>query len=782
MAAPRFASLFSISGMIFLLLLTGESCREGQPPSTPSLAEKNANRHLLDSLLPACKALFKAVHKDTSRKELLNRAHRSMVQAERLAEQEQYQLDSLGTVVENEAYAFLLLGDTVKARARMDYAKNIYGRTRNKAFLARAHLFSSRFYHTGNALAIKVAVLDTAARLLLEHGDTLQYLKLVEKRAFTYKEGGQKDVYRQILSDLLAFQKKQFPVNISPIAYHLAVYYELEGQSVEAFQYYREAVDFLPSDRDHLIHHSRYYLALGFCYFDLGKRETAKQCFQRSLELATTPPYADSEKAIHAINWILACYVAERQYKEGLAFAQKALRQYPPVSYNAKTIFAQNLLDLHLLNGQHSQARHYAFELLRYDDQGLMPQGHRQYSYELVGRLYIEQRDLANARVYLLKALEIAQKNKDLSSLVEDSRQLFRVDSMAGRYLDAIHWFQDYKGHLDEKRTKTQNKEIRELDVKYETEKKAATVKSLTEKTQLQQSLIRQASFVKNLFVAVAVLLFLVLGILFSRYRLKQRVNKQLQENQEKINQQNQALEQLIADERKLLAEKTDLLTEKTQLLEEKDWLLKEVHHRVKNNLQIMMCLLESQAMYVQDDALRALEDSQRRMYAMSLIHQKLYQSEDIRVLNMERYLREFVQYLKESFDVSNRILFTFNVAPVELSVTQAIPLALIVNEAVTNSIKYAFPNEAPGEISLSLVETGGEIEVQLADNGVGLPPDVWQGKRGSLGMELIKGLCAEIKGTILFQAQGGTRIILRFKRVIYKETVYPVIAAEQTI
>ena len=127
-------------------------------------------------------------------------------------------------------------------------------------------------------------------------------------------------------------------------------------------------------------------------------------------------------------------------------------------------------------------------------------------------------------------------------------------------------------------------------------------------------------------------------------------------------------------------------------MLAEKEWWLKEVHHRVKNNLHTIICLLESQAMYLEKDALQAIEKSQHRIYAMSLIHQKLYQNEDLQVIDMSVYLEEFIGYLKDSFDTQG-IDFIIHVDPVQLNLQQAIPVALIINEGVTNAIKYAFEN-----------------------------------------------------------------------------------------
>ncbi len=167
-------------------------------------------------------------------------------------------------------------------------------------------------------------------------------------------------------------------------------------------------------------------------------------------------------------------------------------------------------------------------------------------------------------------------------------------------------------------------------------------------------------------------------GLLYKQYRQKQKSAALIAETNKVISQKNQAITQ-----------KNEALE---QLVTEKEWLLKEVHHRVKNNLHTVICLLESQAAYLESDARQANEVSQQRIYTMSLIHQKIYQSEDIKSIDMSVYLPEFIQYLDDSFGNNLRIHFEVDIDPVQLDISQAVPVALIINEAVTNSIKYAFP------------------------------------------------------------------------------------------
>jgi two-component sensor histidine kinase len=240
---------------------------------------------------------------------------------------------------------------------------------------------------------------------------------------------------------------------------------------------------------------------------------------------------------------------------------------------------------------------------------------------------------------------------------------------------------------------------------------------------------------VENVTIGGTILVLVIAVLLYRQYRLKQQANLA-------VTQKNELLQHLLA---------------------EKEWLLKEVHHRVKNNLHTVICLLESQAIYLENDALKAIENSQHRIYAMSLIHQKLYQSEDIKTIDMKVYLHEFIRYLGDSFGSTDLIHFELDIEPLKLGVSQAIPLGLIINEAVTNSIKYAFPKNEMGVISVQLHQSGEQIKLIIADNGIGMRTNIEKNELNSLGIDLMKGLSRDIKGKISFEVKNGTKITVIF-------------------
>lgn len=202
--------------------------------------------------------------------------------------------------------------------------------------------------------------------------------------------------------------------------------------------------------------------------------------------------------------------------------------------------------------------------------------------------------------------------------------------------------------------------------------------------------------------------------------------------------------------------------------LREKEVLLKEIHHRVKNNLQIVSSLLSLQTEYIRDpEMLRIFKESQSRVKSMALIHEKLYRSTNLAQIDFGEYLRELTVHLFRSYDAPARGLeLKLDVEPVVLGLDRSIPCGIIVNELVSNALKYAFPDGATGVIMVSCRTAGsGLAELSVIDNGVGLPEGFVIGSTDSLGLKLVTMLSGQLGGTLTAGAgqDGGAAIRLQF-------------------
>jgi len=200
--------------------------------------------------------------------------------------------------------------------------------------------------------------------------------------------------------------------------------------------------------------------------------------------------------------------------------------------------------------------------------------------------------------------------------------------------------------------------------------------------------------------------------------------------------------------------------------LKEKEVLLAEIHHRVKNNLAVITGLLELQAYNTgSEEATEVLKTSQMRVNSIALIHEKLYQNEDLSEISFDQYLEELTNVIVSSLSSSQTdIDIIIDADPVKLTVNQAIPCGLILNEMITNAHKHAFEGRSEGEIAILVEQDGPDVVLQIRDNGVGIPEDVSLDKPTSLGLKLIGTLSKQLKGEPQFlDSERGTAFNLRF-------------------
>jgi PAS domain S-box-containing protein len=199
--------------------------------------------------------------------------------------------------------------------------------------------------------------------------------------------------------------------------------------------------------------------------------------------------------------------------------------------------------------------------------------------------------------------------------------------------------------------------------------------------------------------------------------------------------------------------------------LREKEVLLKEIHHRVKNNLQVIASLLNLQAATIRDEhTLTVFKESQNRVKSMSLVHQELYQSEDLARIDFAEYIRKLTTNLLLSYGVDSlAIELKRRVSDVYLTVDTAIPCGLIINELVSNSLKYAFPDGKKGEIGVTFHNSDEQYTLTVSDNGVGFPKNLDFRKTESLGLQLVNTLTRQLRGSIELDTSNGTAFTLIF-------------------
>jgi two-component sensor histidine kinase len=205
------------------------------------------------------------------------------------------------------------------------------------------------------------------------------------------------------------------------------------------------------------------------------------------------------------------------------------------------------------------------------------------------------------------------------------------------------------------------------------------------------------------------------------------------------------------------------------QLLAQRELLLKEIHHRVKNNLQVISSLLEMQSSRTTDENVRiAITESQNRVLSIAFIHQNLYQHDDLKGVEIGSFLKELTSHIKQVFEKPDcPVDVRTHVPEVFLDIDSAIPIGLIINELLTNSYKYAFFGRSNGEIVIELkVLPDGDFYFRYFDNGVGLPKDYDFTRSNSLGLKLIRQLSRQLAGHIKYEFKDGSSFELIFKNL----------------
>jgi two-component sensor histidine kinase len=475
-------------------------------------------------------------------------------------------------------------------------------------------------------------------------------------------------------------------------------------------------------------------------YEEIGRYNFIVKNYKEALQWLQKAMAVDTNKLIYKCQIVSVLLALERvdEAKKALDYASLRIGVEPT---EIKAIFYRAAARYYTKINKPAQALQYYSKI--FDPNFIKSFNSSELNYWLVlcdndiAAIYIKTGHPEKAKKYLDGAGMILQNTKrpDLRYVSDFYVNSYKYDVATGNYKSAVKHLEESVRLQDSLFTINRDNKFAELVIQFETTQKEQSIKNLHNQAAVQQAKLKTANLQRNITITGILLMIIISALVFKNYKQKQKANK-------------------------IITGKNNLLQ---HLLSEKEWLLKEVHHRVKNNLHTVMGLLESQAMYLENDALEANEKSKHRIYAMSLIHQQLYKTEDIKSINMSVFLPELLDYLKESFGEAKAIQYKRSISPIKLEIAQAIPVALIVNEAVTNAIKYAFCDGKSGTISINMYQEGSNIILSISDNGVGINPAILQRETSSMGLKLMRGLVGEMDGKITIKNDKGTVITIIF-------------------
>ena len=577
-----------------------------------------------------------------------------------------------------------------------------------------------------------------------------------------------------------------------------------------ALAYAQQALDIAQSLQDPILTGDAYY-ALGYAYDLNGKLDEAFVQYELSrLEFIQTD---DDEKIVQAMNGkgVAAFYAGDygkalEYYLETLRYAeergmkkrqadllqnianiyrrnssrhQEALDMYKQSyairkaladsSYIEKSVYSIAITYMEM--GDFDNAKLY-FDTSIYLNQLLKDTAEIGISYNELGHVYFEEHDYDNAKQYLSKAQDYLNASTNQSHICRNLLSLGKVDTAQGKYLSAEGYFKQaydvvrdtdyddlklsafellrdaqgksgqyklafenslrYEEVYNRLKSSEREKFVEELQTEYGVDQKEKQI-------EIQELKLLQASNQRRTYILLMSLLGLgVLSLVGFLYN-KNRTNKILNQQKDQIQKS----------------------------LDEKEILLREIHHRVKNNLQVISSLLKLQSRTVDDAAaLSALQEGQNRVKSMALIHQNLYQEDNLTGVDVKDYFEKLTRHLFDSYKVSkDNIDLQLDICDIRLDVDTVIPLGLILNELISNALKYAFDQTEKGILSIRLVESTDQLILQVEDNGKGLQ-EVRQNVEDatSFGYSMIHTFADQLDGKLEFRSEKGTKVSLTLR------------------
>lgn len=511
-----------------------------------------------------------------------------------------------------------------------------------------------------------------------------------------------------------------------------ATYY-YEGLYNKALNYYVQSAHEKEKVKD-LNGLSKIYNNIGLLYRVQKKSDEALSYFRKSLNYKMQ--LNDTKGILNTYSNIGIIYLGENKCDSAIYYSEKAYRMSAEIE--SRFDIGSSLSNLgfaYLCAKEYKLADSYFNECLSFLEK-LNDKHTLAFAYKGLGESQYYQKRYSEAIEALNKSYQIALGIKRKELLSEICKLQSQCYEKTANYKEEIIAYKKYIAYRDTVFSEDNNRQLNELAVSYETEKKEQNIKELSHQNELNK---QQRNILIILSVAVLVILFLT----YLNLRNKKHLNAVL-------DAQNKEVE---------------------RSLREKEVLLREIHHRVKNNLQIINGLLELQeSLHQNPDVKNVVSEAQGRIKTMAIIHEMLYQTESIANIRFTEYAQKLIDSIHRGF-AHNNWKVEHNIVPSEIafSIDTIIPLGLILNELVSNSYKYAFDESKQNKLTLRILkENEDTFQMIFSDNGIGINNEnMWGGTSASFGLKLVKMLSRQLKGNVSYKYENGAVFYIVFKEVL---------------
>lgn len=469
---------------------------------------------------------------------------------------------------------------------------------------------------------------------------------------------------------------------------------------------------------------------LGFSFNNLGqvytrvkKYEQAKEAYNEALKIKISQK--DTSAIMNTYFNLASLCISEKSFQEAFDYSQQTL-QYAEYVGDSVTIGAAYInlglssshLEKHVAALGYLEGADSYITALAKDPELLLG------LHSLATEIFIQKKDWKKAKNRLVLMKQALRDDAFLESQMKYFNLKSQIAINDNDYKSAFESLQIYNQIKNDFVSESVQQSITELEKKYETEKKDRQITALELEKKNAALVLAKSNNQRNVLIAFSFIVIVVAILLFILFRQKRKS------------------------------------------LDERDVLLKEIHHRVKNNLQVISSLLNLQAGSLDDDIAKdAVKEGQHRVKSMALIHQKLYSADDVRGVNVQGYLEQLCAELFKAFGVDqDKVDYRIDTSNLKMDIDTVIPLGLIINELITNSIKYAFQNSENGLLEISIKEEGVNLFVLVKDNGIGMDEEAMKASN-SFGWKMIKSLSRKLKAEILVNGESGTSVQLKLAR-----------------
>ena len=524
-------------------------------------------------------------------------------------------------------------------------------------------------------------------------------------------------------------------INAAYAYLNMGAMYAATGQSSESIEVLLKVVAYMDAmETPNILVEFNAYNNLGAAYQALRDYKEALNYHKRAYQVA----FASDQvfyQAMSAEN-VGGGHMNLEQWDSALVMLEQSLALFETLNlpYNIAEV-QMKMGDVMMEMGDFKNGEATLEESLKFfaDSEYTTPEGRVNNS---LGNLAFKRGAYRKALGHHLKSLEKYRESGAVPDEVDLLNEIAQDYRQLGQFAKAFDFLQQQIELKDTLFSQQTADAVSEMEVKYETEKTEKELAIQTAQVAEQEARIEQQELIRNVAIGGVVVLALVAFII---YRIKTRSNEQISAKNAELG----------------------------KALTERESLLKEIHHRVKNNLQVIASLLYLQSDKTDDVSVkRLLEEGQGRVRSMALIHQKLYENEDLKHIPFEEYLKELVGEIKSTFGAkAEAVTLEIEAKGIQFDVDTAVPLGLIINELSTNAFKYAYTEKMGGAVfSVKLEQNDGGYQMTVSDNGKGMPDEaLTAAQSSSLGLRLTRMLSDQLEGEYEFDNAEGTSFTLKF-------------------